>query len=248
MLKIINLTKKFGGLVALNNVSLEVKEGEIRGIIGPNGAGKTTLFNCIAGIIRPTKGKIFFRNEDITGLPPYKIARKGISLAFQLINIFPNMKVYENVMVGANSKSPRPWLFYRSSNYGDIRKKAEEICDVVGLGEKKYETAGNLSYGDKKLLEIAMALATDPYLLLLDEPTSGVSVAEHYKIAECIKELSKSKTIILIEHNVAFVCQLASTITVLNEGSILCEGPPTKIIENEDVKRVYLGEKYVSLP
>jgi len=248
MLRIMNLTKKFGGLVALNNVSLEVKEGEIRGVIGPNGAGKTTLFNCIAGIIRPTKGKIFFRNEDITGLPPYKIARKGISLAFQLINIFPNMKVYENVMVGANSKSPRPWLFYRSSDYSDIRKKAEEICDLVGLGEKKYETAGNLSYGDKKLLEIAMALATDPYLLLLDEPTSGVSVAEHNKIAECIRELSKSKTIMIIEHNVAFVCQLASIITVMNEGSILCEGPPAKIIENEDVKRIYLGEKNVSLP
>lgn len=237
------LIKRFGGLIALNNISYSVREGEVRGIIGPNGAGKTTLFNVITGEFKPTSGRIFLKGEDITDLPPHLICQKGLSRTFQLTFIFPEMTVFESIWVGVNSKEKYPWnpFFLANSNKG-IYDQAREICKMVGLWDKRNELACNLSYGDQKILEIAMALSTHPLILLLDEPTQGVSPKETENIIEVIKRLSKNMTIILIEHSMDVIKQLCHIITVLNEGQIIAEGSPEEISQNEKVQKVYLGD------
>jgi len=239
-----DLTKAFGGLVAVDAVNFKVEEGELRGIIGPNGAGKTTLFNLVIGYLKPTSGKIFFYGKDITGLPPHVISQMGISATFQLTSLFPGMTVLENIWVGVHSRSKRRWHpFIHARSLARTKSKAEEICTLVGLGDKMNEVAASLSHGDQRLLEIAVALSTDPALLLLDEPTAGMSPKEVENVVKVIKELSQTKTIILVEHNVDVVLRLAETITVLNEGRIIAEGSPDEISANEDVQRIYLGVK-----
>lgn len=244
ILETINLSKAFGGLIAVDNVNLKVEEGELRGLIGPNGAGKTTLFNLITGRTKPTGGRILFNGEDITGLPPYVISLKGISTTFQLTNIFPAMTVLENVWVGINSRSERRWHpFVPAERKIEIISKAKELCESVGLGDKMNAKAAALAYGDKKLLEIALALSTNPSLLLLDEPTQGVSPKEAENIVIVIERLSKIKTIVLIEHNVDVVLRLAKKITVLDRGRVIAEGSADEISENEEVQNIYLGRR-----
>ncbi len=233
----------FGGLTALDNVTYSIREGEVRGIIGPNGAGKTTLFNVITGELKPTSGKIFLRGEEITHFTPHIICQKGLSRTFQLTFIFPEMTVYESIWVGVNSRARRPWTpFILAHQAADLSQKAQEICHLVGLEEKMNELASNLSYGDQKILEIAMALSTQPSLLLLDEPTQGVSPKEADHISEVVERLSKKMTIILIEHSMDVVLRLCHIITVLNEGRVVAEGSPVEISKNEEVQRIYLGE------
>ena len=243
LLEAVSVTMRFGGLIALDNVTYSIKEGEVRGIIGPNGAGKTTLFNVITGELRPTSGKILLRGEDITHLTPHTICQRGLSRTFQLTFIFPEMTVYESIWVGVNSRTKQPWnpliLAHQASA---LSKKTQEICYLVGLEEKMNELASNLSYGDQKILEIAMALSTQPSILLLDEPTQGVSPKETDNIIEVIERLSKNMTIILIEHSMDVVLHLCHIITVLNEGRVVAEGSPNEISKNEEVQRVYLGE------
>jgi len=243
LLKTVSVTMRFGGLTALDDVTYSVKKGEVRGIIGPNGAGKTTLFNVITGELKPTSGKIFLRGEEITHLTPHIICQKGLSRTFQLTFIFPEMTVYESIWVGVNSRARRPWnpiiLAHRTA---DLSQKTQEICQLVGLEEKMNELASNLSFGDQKILEIAMALSTEPSLLLLDEPTQGVSPKETDNILKVIEKLSKNMTVILIEHSMDVVLRLCHTITVLNEGRVAAEGSPDQISKNEEVQRVYLGE------
>ena len=242
-LETISVTKRFGGLTALDDVNYSIQEGEVRGIIGPNGAGKTTLFNVITGELKPTSGQIFLRGKEITSLPPHVICQEGLGRTFQLTFTFPEMTVYDSVWVGVNSKAKQPWNpFILAHRVADLSQKAEEICQLVGLEDKMNELASNLSYGDQKILEIAMALSTQPSILLLDEPTQGVSPQETDHVAEVIEKLSKKITIILIEHSMDVVLRLCSNITVLNEGRVVAEGSPKEVCKNEEVQRVYLGE------
>lgn len=243
ILATVSVTMRFGGLTALDGVTYSVQEGEISGIIGPNGAGKTTLFNVITGELKPTSGRIFLRGADITSLPPHTICQGGLSRTFQLTFIFPEMTVFESIWVGVNSRARRPWNpFTLAHRAAGISKRTQEICHLVGLEEKMNELASNLSYGDQKILEIALALSTQPSVLLLDEPTQGVSPQETDNVIRVIEKLSKRMTIILIEHSMDVVLRLCSTITVLNEGRVVAEGSPKEICKNEEVQRVYLGE------
>jgi branched-chain amino acid transport system ATP-binding protein len=243
LLETASVTMLFGGLTALDNVTYSIQEGEVRGIIGPNGAGKTTLFNVITGELKPTSGKIFLRGEEITHFTPHIICQKGLSRTFQLTFIFPERTVYESIWVGVNSRARRPWNpFILADQATDLSEKAQEICHLVGLEEKMNELASNLSYGDQKILEIAMALSTQPSILLLDEPTQGVSPKEADHISEVVERLSKKMTIILIEHSMDVVLRLCHIITVLDEGRLVAEGTPAEIIKNEEVQRIYLGE------
>jgi len=244
LLETVEVTKRFGGLTALDTVNYSIREGEIKGIIGPNGAGKTTLFNLITGELKPTSGKIFLREKEITGLSSHLLCQKGLGRTFQLTFIFPGMTVYESVWVGVNSKARVPWNPLLSADrLKDSAQKTEEICRLVELEEKMTELASNLSYGDQKVLEIAMAVSTQPAVLLLDEPTQGVSPKETDHIIEVIQKLSKSMTIILIEHSMDVVLRLCHVITVLSEGRVILEGPPGDITGNEEIQRIYLGEE-----
>ncbi len=237
------MTKRFGGLTALDRITYSVREGEVKGIIGPNGAGKTTLFNVITGDLKPSSGQIFLRGKEITFLPPHVICQEGLGRTFQLTFVFPDMTVYDSIWVGVNSKAKQPWNpFLLAHQISDLSQKTEEICHLVGLEEKMNELASNLSYGDQKILEIAMALSTQPSILLLDEPTQGVSPQETDHVAEVIERLSEKMTIILIEHSMDVVLRLCSSITVLNEGRVVAEGSPKDVCSNEEVQRVYLGE------
>ena len=196
ILYLTGVTRNFGGLQALKDVNLRIEQGDLRGIIGPNGAGKTTLFNVVTGEFKPSSGKVYLRGEDISGLPPYTICRKGLSRTFQLTRIFPEMTVYDSVWAGANSKARHPWNPVSSAHHlEDIEKETVEICKLIGLEEKRDELAVNLSYGDQKVLEIAMALSTKPSLLLLDEPTQGVGGKEVDMIVEVVKKLSEGSNL-----------------------------------------------------
>jgi branched-chain amino acid transport system ATP-binding protein len=244
ILQLTGLTKNFGGLQALKDVNLRIEEGDLRGIIGPNGAGKTTLFNAVTGEFKPSSGRVYLRGEVISGLPPYAICRKGLSRTFQLTRIFPEMTVYDSVWAGANSKAAHPWNpVSRADRVEQIETETLDVCRLMGLEEKKDELAVNLSYGDQKILEMAMALSTKPSVLLLDEPTQGVGPKEVDTIVEVVKKLSEKMTIVLIEHTIDVVMQLCKTVTVLTEGRVLAEGTPGEISANKEVQRVYLGEE-----
>ncbi|MEO0278207.1 MAG: ABC transporter ATP-binding protein [candidate division WOR-3 bacterium] len=230
--------------MALDRVSLEVQEGEILGIIGPNGAGKTTLFNVITGDIKPYSGRVLLQGENITGLSPHVICRKGIARSFQLTLLFPELTVMECVWVGVNSVHRLPWNPVALADK-DLRLKEEvgSILSLVGLWEKRDQKAGTLSYGDQKILEIAMAISIRPKILLLDEPTQGVDPGETQKVVEVIRKLSEKMTIVVIEHNMDVVLELCRRIIVLNEGRKLADGSPKEIRENGDVQKVYIGEE-----
>jgi len=244
ILQLAGVTRNFGGLQALKDVNLRIEQGDLRGIIGPNGAGKTTLFNVVTGEFKPSSGKVYLRGEDISGLPPYTICRKGLSRTFQLTRIFPEMTVYDSIWAGANSKASHPWNPGSSARHlKHIEMETLEICKLIGLEEKKDELAVNLSYGDQKVLEIAMALSTKPSVLLLDEPTQGVGGKEVDMIVEVVKKLSEKMTIMLIEHTIDVVMQVCKTVTVLTEGHVFAEGTPQEISANKEVQRVYLGEE-----
>lgn len=242
LLETVGLTMSFGGLIALDDVNFSVGKGELRGIIGPNGAGKTTFFNVITGYLKPTKGKTLLDGEDISGLPPHTISQRGISRTFQITNIFPEMTVYESIWAGINSRTKQPWNpFVRADTIGDISRKAEEICQLVGLSDKMNLVSENLSHGDQRVLEIAIALSTDPILLLLDEPTQGVSPKEIDNLLEVIEKVSQVTTTIMIEHDMNIALSLSGTITVFDEGRIIAGGSPSEISESEEVQKIYLG-------
>jgi len=242
ILELVKVSKRFGGLQALNNVSVNIGEGEIRGIIGPNGAGKTTLFDAITGELKVTSGEIYLTGENITGMKPYKICNKGLSRTFQILHIFPEMSVYQCVWLGVNSKTRYPWNpFVSAESFHGLSEETLEICRLVGLEEQTNELAGNLAYGDQKVLEIAMALSTKPSVLLLDEPTQGVGPQESEMMLNVVKKLSENTTIVLIEHTIDFVMKLCTSVSVLDEGTLIAEGSPDEICSNKEVQRVYLG-------
>jgi branched-chain amino acid transport system ATP-binding protein len=235
-----DLILRFGGLTALNGVNFEVRRGEIRAIIGPNGAGKSSFFNCLTGILRPSSGRILFQGDDITGLPPDRISRKGIARSYQITNILPNATTLENVRIAVQSRRHAWSMLTHHRAYPDIVKKAEAILDLVGLHSKSDELAANLSHGEQRNLEIGIALATDPQLLCLDEPTAGMSTAETQDIVALVRRIAENLTILIVEHDMQVVMELAERITVLHYGEILAEGTPPEIQQNPTVLEVYL--------
>ena len=235
-----NLSIRFGGLTALSGVNFEVGREEIRAIIGPNGAGKSTFFNCLTGVLRPTSGRVLFDGDDITGLPPDRISRKGIARSYQITNILPNATTLENVRIAAQSRRHGWNMLRHHDHFRDIIEKAEAVLESVGLIGKADELAANLSHGEQRNLEIGIALATEPELLCLDEPTAGMSAAETHDTMQLVRRIAKNLTILIVEHDMPLVMDLADRITVFHYGEVLAEGPPAEIQNNPRVLEVYL--------
>ena len=231
---------RFGGLAALNGVNFSVERDTIRAVIGPNGAGKSTFFNCLTGVLRPTTGRILFNGETISGLSPDKISQRGIARSYQITNILPNATTLENVRIAAQSRRHGWNLVRHHGSFRDILEKAEQALDAVGLLSKADELAANLSHGEQRNLEIGIALATEPQLLCLDEPTAGMSAAETHGTMELVRKIGQNLTILIVEHDMHVVMELCDKITVLNYGEILAEGTPAEIQENPRVQEVYL--------
>ena len=240
MLRTEGLTIRFGGLTALNNVNFDVQRGEIRAVIGPNGAGKSTFFNCLTGVLRPTSGRVIFNDQNITGLPPNKISQRGIARSYQITNILPNATVLENVRIAAQSRRHAWSMLTHHLDFHDVVAKAEAVLVSVGLRDKADELAANLSHGEQRNLEIGIALATEPQLLCLDEPTAGMSAAETHDTMQLVRRIGKDLTILIVEHDMQVVMELANRITVLHYGEVLAEGTPAEIQQNPRVQEVYL--------
>ena len=234
------LTIRFGGLTALNKVNLDIRRGEIRAIIGPNGAGKSTFFNCVTGVLRPTSGRILLNGSDITGLPPNLISLAGVARSYQITNILPNATTLENVRIAVQSRRHGWNMLRHYGSFRDIVDKAESVLASVGLAGKADELASNLSHGEQRNLEIGIALATEPQLLCLDEPTAGMSAAETRDTIQLVRQIAKDLTILIVEHDMPLVMDLADRITVFHYGEILAEGPPAEIQNNPRVLEVYL--------
>jgi branched-chain amino acid transport system ATP-binding protein len=234
------LTVRFGGLTALNNVNFAARTGEIRAIIGPNGAGKSTFFNCLTGVIRPSDGRIVFHGQNIAGLPPNEISQRGIARSYQITNILPNATTLENVRIAAQSRRHGWSMLKHHADFRDILDKALAVLESVGLAAKADELAANLSHGEQRNLEIGIALATEPKLLCLDEPTAGMSTAETHDTMQLVRRIAKDLTILIVEHDMEVVMELANRITVLHYGEILAEGTPQEIQQNPKVQEVYL--------
>jgi branched-chain amino acid transport system ATP-binding protein len=236
----------FKGLQVLFGVDLEVKEGERHAIIGPNGAGKTTLFNVITGTYIPSRGKIFFRGKDITGAEPHSLSRLGIGRSFQITSTFQRLSPFENVRTAVLSKRGiRFNLLHRADKMEAITRETDEILKSINLHRERDIPASALSYGKNRSLEVCMAMATDPVLVMLDEPTAGMSRDETREAVELIRKLTEGKTMVIIEHDMEVVFSLADRITVLHHGEILATGHPTEIKKNQAVKDAYLGEAEV---
>ncbi|NPV55334.1 MAG: ABC transporter ATP-binding protein [Anaerolineae bacterium] len=242
-----NLRKEFGGLVAVEDVSISIHEHSLHSIIGPNGAGKTTLFNMISGVLRPTRGDVIFKGRNITHLPVHRIAHEGIGRSFQITNIFPTLTVLENIRLSAQAMGKENLSFFKSADsLKQYVAKAEEIIDLVGLNGKEPTLALNLSHGEKRKLEIAIMLASDPSLLLLDEPTAGMSSEQVPALLEIIKKIRAlgTKTIVLVEHRMDMVMSISDRITVMHLGNVLAEGTPYEISNTQSVQDAYLGALY----
>jgi branched-chain amino acid transport system ATP-binding protein len=245
MLKIVNLTKRFGGLKALENVNIEVKKGEILGVIGPNGAGKTTLFSIISGFLKPTSGKIIFEGKEIQGLPPARIVKMGIARTFQIVKPLKNLTVFENILTASGYQNYYGISFMKKWDEEKHKKKADEIIELVGLSRYRDSISGSLPLGLQKRIEIAKALALNPKLLLLDEPTAGMSYEESNEIKELIKDVkNRGVTIMLVEHNVPFAVELSNRMYVLSYGKIIAHGTPEEVVKNKKVIEAYLGGEY----
>ncbi|MBW1706940.1 MAG: ABC transporter ATP-binding protein [Deltaproteobacteria bacterium] len=238
------VTKSFGGLRATDKVSLQIQEGELSSIIGPNGAGKTTLFNLLTGKLHPDSGKITFQGEDISDLPPYEICRRGMGRSFQRTNIFPQLSAFANVQMAVLSKQKKTRnIFFPVKKIA--KKKTDEILESIRLSDRKDVLGGLLAYGDQKLLDIGIALATNPKLLLLDEPTAGMSPAETERTTELIQSLAQTHhlTLVFVEHDMNVVFGISDKITVLHQGRIIFEGEPDEVKANDKVQKIYLGEE-----
>jgi len=251
LLRINNLTKSFGGLTALSNFDFEVKVDELIGLIGPNGAGKTTVFNLITGVYHPDEGEIIFKEENISGMPPYNICKKGVARTFQNIRLFNNLSVLDNVKIALHKDVPyslthtffRMPAFYRGEE--NIEQKASKFLEIFKLDNKRSELASNLPYGEQRRLEIARALATNPTLLILDEPAAGMNPNETNELMELIRRLRTDFdiSILLIEHDMSLVMGVCERIYVLDYGQVIAQGKPDEIKNNKRVIEAYLGEE-----
>jgi branched-chain amino acid transport system ATP-binding protein len=245
-----NLRKEFGGLVAVEDVSIRVQAHSLHSIIGPNGAGKTTLFNLLSGVFPPTHGKVIYKGQDITHLPPHRMAHLGIGRSFQITNIFPNLSVLENIRLAAQAMGKNNFrLFTLADTFQRYIAKAHEVIAQVGLTGKESVLARALPHGDKRKLELGIMLASDPELLLLDEPTAGMSSEQVPALLEIIRSILAlgNKTIILVEHRMDMVMSISDRITVMHLGNVLAEGTPHEIAANPTVQSAYLGALYGNL-
>jgi branched-chain amino acid transport system ATP-binding protein len=245
LLKVEKVTKTFGSLVAVSDVSMNVEPGELRAVIGPNGAGKTTFFNLITGFFRPTSGRIVFDGQDVTALLPARRVWRGIARTFQITEVFPELSVHENLRIPVEVASGfrlKPWLSREED--AKIRARVDELLAMGGLTDKAPRLVGELAHGDQRSTEIMMAIALNPRLLLLDEPTAGMGEQETFEIIQLIRRLHKDSklTIVLIEHDMRVVFHLADRIMVLDQGKFLAEGTPKEIAANEAVQTAYLGK------
>lgn len=250
-----NLHRHFGGVHAVSDVSFDVPAGAIKAVIGPNGAGKTTLFNLIAGTIPPHQGQVLFQGRRITAWKPHAVAALGIARTFQTTKLFPHMTVLENVMVGRHPRTrsgfiagmlnlPHTWREDR-----ETRATAEAILENLGLAAFAGETAANLSFGRQRLVEFARALATEPVLLLLDEPAAGLNIYETKELSDLILKIrDRGVTCLIVEHDMSLVMNISDDVVVLDQGRKIAEGPPREIQRNPDVIRIYLGDDYAANP
>jgi branched-chain amino acid transport system ATP-binding protein len=244
MFRVENLVKTFGGLMAVTQVSFTLQKGEISSIIGPNGAGKTTLFNLLTGHLKPDSGTVLFKDQNITALSPHRICRSGIGRSFQKTNIFPRLTAFDNVQVALMAWQKKTRNILQKADLF-FQKETEEILDSLGLGDKKEKTAGLLAHGDQRLLEIGITLGTFPELILLDEPTAGMSPEESHKTMELIQRIVRARnlTLLFIEHDMNIVFGISEKVRVMHFGSIIAEGTPEAIRANDQVQKIYLAEE-----
>ena len=248
LLEVHNVRRSFGGMVAVDDVSFDVAQGQIKAVIGPNGAGKTTLFNIISGLLPTETGQVVFKQKRVSGLKPYQIARAGISRTFQTPSLFLQMNVLENVMVGHHCRTSREFLACCVRSPGQrieeraIRQAAIEQLDYVGLGALAESSAGSLAFGQRRMVELARSLATEPALLLLDEPASGLNTRETADLAKMIQRIrDRGITVLLVEHDMSLVMSVSDEVLVLHNGKRICEGPPQQVQNDPNVISVYLG-------
>lgn len=241
------LTKRFDGLVAVDRVSISVHRDQHFGIIGPNGSGKTTLFNLITGFLTPTSGSVFFEGKDITELSVHERARLGVGRTFQLVSVFDSLTVFENVVISilrSKGKSPSfSEIFINRSSSKDLIERSKDILHEIGLFSKAYSQVAELSYGEKRMLEIALVFAQYPRVVLLDEPFSGLSDYEIKRVSELIERIKAASTVVIIEHKISKLIGLIDRLAVLNEGSLVCEGEPEKVLSDENVRACYWGKE-----
>jgi branched-chain amino acid transport system ATP-binding protein len=236
------LIKNFGAIFAVNSVSLEFAPGQVHAIIGPNGAGKTTLINLLSGDIQPTSGGIYFKGQDVSRAPVDRVSRLGVGRSYQKTNIFPRFTCEENCWLGAQSRLPSSMRFLRAATgYRQVRARTHNALELCGLGHRARTVAGTLSHGEQRQLEIGMMLATEPELLLLDEPLAGMGSEEAVRVIALLKELARDHTLILIEHDMDAVFAIAEVMTVMVDGQVLASGAPNDIRNNTDVQEAYLG-------
>ena len=235
------LSRSFGGLRAVDNVDFRLASGEIRAVIGPNGAGKTTLVGLISGRIQPSEGRIVFDGEDVTRLSAHRRVGRGIAYTFQITSVFSNLSAFDNVALAVQNSMQRRSGSWRSLDAAELDRRTREALDQVGLAGRGGDKAAQLAYGHQRLLEVAMGLALSPKLLILDEPTQGLSDAEIAGFCDLVRSIAREATVLLIEHNMGVVMELAGRITVMNAGSILAEGTPAEIRADEAVQQAYLG-------
>jgi branched-chain amino acid transport system ATP-binding protein len=238
-----NVGMKFGGFRALKDVSVDIKRGQLTAIIGPNGAGKSTFFNILSGAFPPTEGRIAYEGRDITGLRQHRFARLGIAKSFQITNVFPYLSALENVRIAAQAMKLRYDIWTPRRRFTELTEKAAELLDLVGLSDHRDRHAENLAHGEQRALEIALALASDPRLLLLDEPTAGMSPEETVTMMKLIARLAEDRTVVLVEHKMKLIMGISDRVVVLHHGELLADGAPEDIRANEEVRRVYLGQE-----
>jgi len=250
ILEAVGLSKVFGGLVAVDNVSIQIRRQSMHAIIGPNGAGKTTLFNLLSGVMPPTTGQVLYKSQDITHISPQKRAALGIGRSYQITNIFPNLTVLENIRLAAQATGKDNFrMFKLADNFRGYIDRAEGVIDTVGLTGRELVIARNLPHGEKRKLELGIMIACDPELLLFDEPTAGMSSEQVPELINIINKVvqQKERTAILVEHRMDMVMSISDTITVMNQGRILAEGSPHEIANNRQVQTAYLGDLYGEL-
>jgi branched-chain amino acid transport system ATP-binding protein len=242
-----NIRKEFGGLVAVDNVSIKVRKNSLHAIIGPNGAGKTTFFNLLSGNIEPTSGRVLFKGRDITRQPVHRTIHFGIGRSFQITNIFPNLTVFENIRLASQALGRDNFKFWQAaSSLKKYETRTWEVMEKVGLKERAYTPARTLPHGDQRKLELGMILAPDPEVLLLDEPTAGMASEQVPELIALIQDIQKAddKTVMLVEHNMNVVMSVSDAITVMHLGNVLAEGTPAEIAANKEVQTAYLGGLY----
>jgi len=240
-----NLTKNFGGLKAVDSISLDFEAGKLTSVIGPNGAGKTTFFNLLTGLIKPDSGRIRFQGEDITHLPVQQIVKKGISRSFQIINLFNELTLFENVWLGVQAQQGHGReIFTDAGDLDSVKKGTSRMIAEIGLSGKEETPVKLLSYGDRRILEITVSMTPNPSLLLLDEPTSGLMSEDRKRISEFLKKLSSRLTLVVVEHDMDVVLSISDHIVVLHQGKILAQGTPDEIRGNEKVQEAYLGGQH----